>query len=116
VAWSGLIRPPQLQHSETDAGTQRTATWLELFFDLAFLLVVAELAVDGYQDRSLAYQRLVRELLEAQRREIVLMRNQGEIGNEVMHRIERDLDLEDSRSRSRALGSVWSFSWSFPLP
>jgi low temperature requirement protein LtrA len=45
LAWSGLIRPPQLQHSDTDAGTQRTATWLELFFDLAFLLVVAELAV-----------------------------------------------------------------------
>jgi low temperature requirement protein LtrA len=44
MALSGLIRPPQLQHSETDAGTQRTATWLELFFDLAFVLVVAELA------------------------------------------------------------------------
>ena len=44
MAWSGLIHPPQLQHSETDAGTQRTATWLELFFDLAFVLVVAELA------------------------------------------------------------------------
>ncbi len=55
------------------------------------------LADDGYQDRSLAYQRLVRELLEAQRREIVLLRNQGEISNDVMHRIERDLDLEDSR-------------------
>jgi monovalent cation/hydrogen antiporter len=55
------------------------------------------LADDGFQDRSLAYQRLVRELLEAQRREIVRLRNQGEISNEVMHRIERDLDLEDSR-------------------
>ena len=52
---------------------------------------------DGYEDRSLAYQRLVRELLEAQRREIVRLRNRGEISNEVMHRIERDLDLEDSR-------------------
>jgi Na+/H+ antiporter len=52
---------------------------------------------DGYQDRSLAYQRLVRELLEAQRREILRLRNQGEISNEVMHRIEHDLDLEDSR-------------------
>jgi hypothetical protein len=50
VAWSGLIRPPQLQHSETDAGTQRAATWLELFFDLAFLLVVAELAVGLLND------------------------------------------------------------------
>jgi monovalent cation/hydrogen antiporter len=55
------------------------------------------LADDGSQDRSLAYQRLVRELLEAQRREIVLLRNRGEISNEVMHRIERELDLEDSR-------------------
>jgi Na+/H+ antiporter len=52
---------------------------------------------DGYQDRSLAYQRLVRELLQAQRREIVRLRNRGEISNEVMHRIERDLDLEDAR-------------------
>jgi monovalent cation/hydrogen antiporter len=55
------------------------------------------LADDGAQDRSLAYQRLVRELLEAQRREIVRLRNQGQISNEVMHRIERDLDLEDAR-------------------
>jgi hypothetical protein len=27
----------------------------------------------------------------------VLLRNQGEISNEVMGRIERDLDLEDAR-------------------
>jgi Na+/H+ antiporter len=52
---------------------------------------------DGYQDRSLAFQRLTRELLEAQRRAIIGLRNQGAISNEVMHRIERDLDLEDSR-------------------
>jgi hypothetical protein len=37
------------------------------------------------------------ELLEAQRREIVLLRNQGEISNEIMHRMERDLDLESSQ-------------------
>ncbi len=55
------------------------------------------LADDGTEDRSLAYQRLVRELLEAQHREIVLLRNQGQISNEVMRRIEHDLDLEDSR-------------------
>ena len=44
MTWSDLIRPPRLQHSETDAGKQRTATWLELFFDLAFVLVVGEVA------------------------------------------------------------------------
>jgi low temperature requirement protein LtrA len=53
VAWSGLIRPPQLQHSDTDAGTQRTASWLELFFDLAFVLVVGELAVGLRNDLTL---------------------------------------------------------------
>jgi monovalent cation/hydrogen antiporter len=51
----------------------------------------------GAQDQSLAYQRLVRELLVAQRQAIVRLRNQGEISNDVMHRIERELDLEDSR-------------------
>jgi CPA1 family monovalent cation:H+ antiporter len=40
---------------------------------------------------------LVREVLEAQRREIVRLRNSGDISNEVMHRLERELDLEDSR-------------------
>jgi len=55
------------------------------------------LADDGAQDRSLADQRLVHELLEAQHREIVLLRNQGQISNQVMGRIEHDLDLEDSR-------------------
>jgi CPA1 family monovalent cation:H+ antiporter len=58
---------------------------------------VGKVEDDGYEDRSLAYQRLVRELLEAQRRTIVRLRNQGVISNEIMHRVERDLDLEDSR-------------------
>jgi CPA1 family monovalent cation:H+ antiporter len=52
---------------------------------------------DGYEDRSSAYQTLVREVLEAQRREIVRLRNSGDISNDVMHRLERELDLEDER-------------------
>jgi CPA1 family monovalent cation:H+ antiporter len=52
---------------------------------------------DGTEDRSLAYQRLVRELLEAQRQAIVRLRNQGVISSDVMHRIEHELDLEDTR-------------------
>ena len=41
-----LIHPPRLQHSDTETGQQRNASRLELFFDLAFVLVVAELAVE----------------------------------------------------------------------
>jgi Na+/H+ antiporter len=52
---------------------------------------------DGAEDRSLAFQRLTRELLEAQRQAIVRLRKQGVISNDVMHRIERELDLEDTR-------------------
>jgi CPA1 family monovalent cation:H+ antiporter len=52
---------------------------------------------DGYEDRSAAYQRVVREVLEAQRGAVVRLRNEGTISNEVMHRIERELDLEDQR-------------------
>ena len=52
---------------------------------------------DGYEDRSFAYQTILREVLEAQRAEIVRLRNEGTISNEVMHRLERELDLEDER-------------------
>ncbi|MDA0163657.1 Na+/H+ antiporter [Solirubrobacter ginsenosidimutans] len=52
---------------------------------------------DGYEDRSFSYQTVLREVLEAQRVEVVRLRNQGTISNEVMHRIERELDLEDQR-------------------
>jgi monovalent cation/hydrogen antiporter len=52
---------------------------------------------DGIEDRSLAYQRLMHELYVVQRRAVVELRNGGEISNDVMHRIERELDLEESR-------------------
>jgi Na+/H+ antiporter len=52
---------------------------------------------DGYEDRSEAYQRMVREVLDAQRAAVVALRNDGTISNDVMHRLERELDLEDQR-------------------
>ena len=52
---------------------------------------------DGYEHRSRKYQKMVRQVLDAQRDEIVRLRDAGEISNEVMHRLERELDLEDER-------------------
>jgi Na+/H+ antiporter len=55
-------------------------------------------ADDGaIEERSQAYQRLRRELLEAERAAVVRLRREGVINDDVMHRIERDLDLEDLR-------------------
>ncbi len=53
--------------------------------------------VDGLEERSSAYQRLLMELLYAQRQTLIRLRDEGRIGDEAMHRIERDLDLEESR-------------------
>jgi CPA1 family monovalent cation:H+ antiporter len=52
---------------------------------------------DGIEHRSRKYQKAVRAVLDAQRAELVRLRNAGEISNEVMHRLERELDLEDER-------------------
>ena len=52
---------------------------------------------DGYEDRSLAYQQMVQLVLAAQRDALVRMRSDGELSNEAMNRILRELDLEESR-------------------
>ena len=49
------------------------------------------------EKRSMKYQRLRRELLDAERQTVVEMRNTGEISDQVMRRVVRDLDLESSR-------------------
>jgi Na+/H+ antiporter len=49
------------------------------------------------EEQSQAYQRLRRELLDAERSAIVQMRHQGEISSDVERRVLRDLDLEDAR-------------------
>jgi monovalent cation/hydrogen antiporter len=52
---------------------------------------------EAIEERSLAYQRLLHELLAAQRRVLVDLRKQGAINDEVMRRVQRELDLEESR-------------------
>ena len=49
------------------------------------------------EGRSLDYQRLRRELLDAERDAVVELRRTGRIDDDVMRRVVRDLDLEDAR-------------------
>ena len=39
----------------------------------------------------------MRRLLQAQRRTLIELRNTGQISNDVMHLLERELDLEESQ-------------------
>ena len=52
---------------------------------------------DGYEDRSLAYQQMVQIVLSAQRDALLRLRADGDLSNEAMNRILRELDLEESR-------------------
>jgi monovalent cation/hydrogen antiporter len=49
------------------------------------------------EEQSQAYQRLLRELLHAERSAVLALRREGRINDEVMYRVTRDLDLEDAR-------------------
>jgi CPA1 family monovalent cation:H+ antiporter len=62
-----------------------------------FKTQAGKLEDDGIEDRSLTYQRMMHEVLGAQRHALVALRNEGEISSEVMRRVERELDLEESR-------------------
>jgi CPA1 family monovalent cation:H+ antiporter len=59
--------------------------------------VARKLGEDGYEERSAAYQQLIHELISAQRKTLVRLRDEGLISDEALHRVERDLDLEEAR-------------------
>ncbi len=51
----------------------------------------------GIEDRSVSYQRLLRELLDAERAAVLELQRNGRIDDEVLRRVVRDLDLEEAR-------------------
>ena len=52
---------------------------------------------DGYEDRSLAYQRTLQAVIGAQREALVQLHTDGGVSAETMNRIIQELDLEESR-------------------
>ena len=58
-------------------------------------------AADGdgaeYEDRTSHYIRLMNEVFDAQREELMALRNSGDISEDARRRMERELDLEESR-------------------
>jgi CPA1 family monovalent cation:H+ antiporter len=50
-----------------------------------------------YEERTGDYIRVMYELFDAQREALISLRNSGAISDEVRRRVERELDLEESR-------------------
>jgi Na+/H+ antiporter len=98
AAQAALVRLDELAEVEwtRDQTIERVRRMYE-WRQRRFAVRAGEVDDEGIEDQSIAYQRLMHELYAAQRAILVELRNRGEISNDVMHRIERDLDLEESR-------------------
>jgi Na+/H+ antiporter len=98
VAEAGIGRLDDLGEPEWIAGEsiERARNMLD-YRRRRFTALVDGDDSDGYEDRADAWRRLMYDVYDAQREELVDMRNRGEISDEVRRRIERDLDLEESR-------------------
>ncbi|HET7639470.1 MAG TPA: hypothetical protein VFK47_12115, partial [Ktedonobacteraceae bacterium] len=57
---------------------------------------------DPGEDHATTYQQLQREALQAERSAVIGLRNRGEINDEVLRRIERELDLEEQKLAGEA--------------
>jgi CPA1 family monovalent cation:H+ antiporter len=57
----------------------------------------ADVQVEDVKERFTPYQRLHQEVLQAERMTMIQMRNQGTINDEVLHRLEREFDLEEAQ-------------------
>jgi CPA1 family monovalent cation:H+ antiporter len=99
VARAALERVEELEGEEwTRDGTIERVRRLYQFRQRRFKIRAGKIEdEDGLEEGSLAYQRMMHEIIAAQRRELIRLRNSREISAEVMRRVERELDLEESR-------------------
>jgi monovalent cation/hydrogen antiporter len=101
IARAALDRVQELENEEwTRDETIERVRALYNFRQRRFRARAGKLEQDGdeaIEDRSLAYQRLMHEIYAAQRSALVDLQRQRRISADVMRRVERELDLEESR-------------------
>jgi CPA1 family monovalent cation:H+ antiporter len=99
IARAALERVDELEGEEwTRDGTVERVRALYEFRQRRFKARAGKIEdTDGIEEGSLAYQRMMHQIYAAQRQELVRLRNTREISAEVMRRVERELDLEESR-------------------
>jgi CPA1 family monovalent cation:H+ antiporter len=99
IARAALDRVAELEEEEwTRDGTVERVRRLYEFRQRRFKIRAGKIDdEDGLEEGSLLYQRMMHEIYAAQRRALVGLRNSREISSDVMRRVERELDLEESR-------------------
>ncbi len=99
VAAKAALRELDALASE-DWTREETIDRLRRFYDYRrrrYAARAGKIEDDGYEGRTLAYQQTLQAVLGAQREALLGLRSDGELSNEVMNRILRELDLEESR-------------------
>jgi CPA1 family monovalent cation:H+ antiporter len=99
IARAALDRVDALEAEEwTRDGTVERVRRLYEFRQRRFKIQAGKLEDEtGMEEGSLLYQRMMHEIYAAQRQALVGLRNSREISSDVMRRVERELDLEESR-------------------
>jgi Na+/H+ antiporter len=86
--------------ADEDWTREETVERLRRFYDYRkrrFAARAGKIEDGGYENQTLAYQQTLQAVLGAQREALLRMRSDGKLSNEVMNRILRELDLEESR-------------------
>jgi CPA1 family monovalent cation:H+ antiporter len=99
IARAALDRVDELEREEwtRDATVERVRN-LYRFRQRRFKARAGKIEdADGIEESSFAYQRMMHEIYAAQRQELVRLRNSRDISADVMRRVEREIDLEESR-------------------
>lgn len=98
IAEAALARLEELQEEEwTRDNTIERVRGIYDFRHRRFSSRIGDTDDHGIEERSQVYQRLMLDLYEAQRAELTRLRTEGKISDEVMRRIQRELDLEEAR-------------------
>jgi monovalent cation/hydrogen antiporter len=99
IARAALDRVEELEGEDwTRDGTVERIRRLYEFRQRRFKIRAGKIVDDdGIEEGSLLYQRMMHEIYTAQRQALVGLRNGRQISSEVMRRVERELDLEESR-------------------
>jgi Na+/H+ antiporter len=99
IARAALDRIAELEEEDwTRDGSVERVRRLYEFRQRRFKIRAGKIDDDtGLEEGSLLYQRMMHEIFAAQRQALVGMRNSRQISRDVMRRVERELDLEESR-------------------
>ncbi len=99
IARAALERVDELEHEDwTREETVDRVRRLYEFRQRRFKARAGKIdGTENIEERSLAYQRLMHEIYSAQRTALVGLRDSRQISSDVMRRVERELDLEESR-------------------